>query len=75
MHGYTSTFFCVNFLGTSIFVVFADIQDFLLLRYITLWYTFLLYFCLCFCVYIEIVSLVWNSYANNVAGENSEIHI
>jgi hypothetical protein len=47
-----------------------DIQNFFAaLCHTVVWYIFL-YFCLCFCVYIEIVALVWNSDANNMAGEN-----
>jgi hypothetical protein len=47
-----------------------DIQDFFAaLCHSVVWY-FFFYFCSCFCVYIEIVALVWNSYANSMVGEN-----
>jgi hypothetical protein len=64
-------FLCKHFRHLT-FVLFSTRYTVIfLLHYVTLWYdTFLLYFCLCFCVYIEIVALFWNSYAKNTAAEN-----
>jgi hypothetical protein len=62
-------FFSVNILGTSTSVVFSTGYTGFFCC-ITSHCGMIHFYCTSVCVYIEIVALDWNSYANNMVGEN-----